>query len=71
VRRLTANEAAAIRPRAVSVVTVRRGDTLASLSSRMAYSEFQMDRFLVLNALTSSSTLTPGQRVKIIVYRRS
>jgi predicted Zn-dependent protease len=34
----------------------------------MAYTTFQMDRFLVLNGLTASSTLTPGQRVKIVTY---
>lgn len=68
VRRLTTSEAATIRPRKVSVVTVRRGDTVQSLANRMAYPAFQLDRFLVLNALTATSTLTPGQRVKIITY---
>ena len=68
VRRLTAAEAAAIRPRRISVVTVRRNDTVQSLANRMAYTNFQLDRFLVLNGLTATSTLTPGQRVKIVVY---
>jgi predicted Zn-dependent protease len=68
VRRLGDREAAAIRPRRLSVVQVRRGDTVQSLASRMAYSDYQLDRFLVLNGLTASGTLTPGQRVKIIVY---
>lgn len=67
-RRLSASEAASVRPRRLSVVTVRRGDTIASLSSRMAYPSFQQDRFLVLNALTATSTLIPGQRVKIVVF---
>lgn len=68
VRRLTASEAAAIRPRKVTVVTVRRGDTLQSLANRMAYPDYQLDRFLVLNGLASSASLTPGQKVKIITY---
>lgn len=68
VRRLTANEAANIRPRRLSVVTVGRNDTVASLSSRMAYDALQQDRFLVLNGLTAGSVLTPGSRVKIITY---
>jgi predicted Zn-dependent protease len=68
VRRLTSSEAAGIRPRRLSVVTVRRGDTVQSMANRMAYSDYQMDRFLVLNGLTAGATLTPGQRVKIIVY---
>lgn len=68
VRRLTAAEVAAIRPRRLSVVTVRRGDTVQSLANRMAYTTYQLDRFLVLNALTTSSALTPGQQVKIVTY---
>ncbi|MEQ1687534.1 MAG: M48 family metalloprotease [Sphingopyxis sp.] len=68
VRRLSGSEAAAIRPRRLSVVTVRRGDTIASLSGRMAYPAFQQERFLVLNALNASSTISPGQRVKIVTY---
>lgn len=68
VRRLSTAEAAAIRPRRIDVVTVGRGDTIASLSRRMAYSNYQAERFQVLNRLTASSRLTPGQRVKIVVY---
>ncbi len=68
VRRLSAAEAAAIKPRRIDVVTVGRGDTMASLARRMAYSNYQAERFQVLNRLTASSRLTPGQRVKIVVY---
>jgi predicted Zn-dependent protease len=68
VRRLSTAEAAAIRPRRVDVVTVGRSDTVASLARRMAYSDYQTERFQVLNRLTSSSRLTPGQKVKIVVY---
>jgi predicted Zn-dependent protease len=68
VRRLTAAEAAAIRPRRIDVVTVGRGDTVATLARRMAYSDYQAERFQVLNRLNASSRLTPGQKVKIVVY---
>lgn len=67
-RRITANEAAAIKPRRISVVTVRSGDTVQSLSQRMAYTDYQLDRFLVLNGLTATSKLAPGQKVKLVVY---
>jgi predicted Zn-dependent protease len=67
-RRISASEAAAIRPRVIDVVTVGRGDTLRSLAGRMAYRDFQMDRFLTLNGLTANSRLTPGQKVKLVVY---
>jgi predicted Zn-dependent protease len=68
VRRLSTAEAAAIKPRRIDVVTVGRGDTIATLARRMAYSNYQAERFQVLNRLTASSRLTPGQKVKIVVY---
>jgi len=34
----------------------------------MAYSDYQTERFQVLNRLTASSRLAPGQKVKIVVY---
>lgn len=66
-RRITVSEAAAVKGRRLQVVTVKSGDTLQSLAGRMAYSDRQMDRFLVLNALSSNSALTRGQKVKLIV----
>jgi predicted Zn-dependent protease len=72
-RKITREEASAIRPRVIHVVTVAPGDTIQSLASRMAYRNFQFDRFLVLNSMTANSRLVPGQRVKLVVYgsRRS
>jgi predicted Zn-dependent protease len=73
VRRITPAEAAAIRPRVMDVVTVQRGDTAQSLSSRMAYRDFKLERFLSLNGLSANTALAPGQKVKLVVYgtRRS
>ncbi|HKY79866.1 MAG TPA: M48 family metalloprotease [Sphingobium sp.] len=68
VQRLSAQEAAAIKPRRINVVTVKAGDTVQSLSRAMAYSDYQLDRFLTINALTASSVLRPGQRVKIVSW---
>jgi predicted Zn-dependent protease len=72
-RRITPAEAAAIRPRVIDVVTVRAGDTVQSLASRMAYRDFRLERFLALNALPANQRLVPGQRVKLVVHgpRRS
>ena len=67
VKRLSAQEAAAIKPRRVQVVTVKTGDTVQSLSRKMVYSDLQLERFLVINALRSDSVLKPGDRVKIII----
>jgi predicted Zn-dependent protease len=68
IRRISPADAAAIRPRVIDVVTVRPGDTLQSLAGRMAYRDFQMERFLVLNGLDSNARLVPGQKVKLAVY---
>lgn len=69
-RRMSAQEVAAVRPRVIDVVTVGRNDTIQSLASRMAYSNYQLERFRVLNGLGANETVTPGQQVKLIVYRR-
>jgi len=67
-RKISVAEAAAIRPRIMDVVTVRPGDTVQSLASRMAYRDFKVDRFLSLNGLAPNSPLAPGQKVKLVVY---
>lgn len=68
-RRMTPAEAAAVRPRVIQVVSVGRGDTVASLSARMAFSDAQQDRFRVLNAIPAGVTTLPaGRKVKLVVW---
>ncbi|MEO6225850.1 MAG: M48 family metalloprotease [Sphingomicrobium sp.] len=67
-RRISAQEAAAIRPRIIHVETVRPGDTVQSLASHMVYRDLKVDRFLALNGLQPGSVLRPGEKVKIVVY---
>lgn len=69
-RRITASEAGQVVPKKLQVVTVARGDTVASLARRMAYPSAQEVRFRVLNALGSSDTVMPGQKVKLVVRAR-
>ncbi len=64
--RLTDAQAAAIKPRRVRLVTVKKGDSVQSLAQRMAYPTYQQERFLVLNGLQAGSTLPVGRRVKIV-----
>ncbi|MFT3967484.1 MAG: M48 family metalloprotease [Sphingobium sp.] len=66
--RLPEAEAAKIRTRRLRVVTVKQGDSIASMAGRMAYDDYPADRFRVLNALPADAALRPGQRVKIIAY---
>ena len=69
-RRITQAEAGAVVPKKLQVVTVARGDTVASLARRMAYDSAQEERFRVLNALGSGDTVTAGQKVKLVVRAR-
>lgn len=65
-RRISASEATSVKPKRLDVVTVRPGDTMRSLAARMAFSDAQLDRFLVLNNLQANSTLAAGSKVKIV-----
>lgn len=69
-RRITSTEAASVVPKKLQVVTVARGDTVASLARRMAYPTAQVERFRVLNGLSSNDALTAGQKVKLVVRAR-
>ncbi|HKT86744.1 MAG TPA: M48 family metalloprotease [Novosphingobium sp.] len=67
-RRISTGEAGSVKPRLLDVVSVKSGDTVQSLAQRMAYGDAKLERFLVLNGLQANSTLTPGQKVKIVTY---
>lgn len=69
-RRISNAEAAAVIPRRIDVLVVARGDTVKSLAGKMAYSTAQEQRFRVLNGLSSSDSIVPGQKVKIVVQSR-
>jgi len=68
--RITQAEAGAVVPKRLQVVTVQRGDTVASLARRMAYPSAQEERFRVLNGLGSRDGLAAGQKVKLVVRTR-
>jgi predicted Zn-dependent protease len=68
-RPLSPAEAAALEPKRLRVVTVRAGDSIASLAARMAVEERRVQRFRVLNALPDGAELRPGERVKIVTDR--
>lgn len=66
VSRMSDAEASGVKGRRVRLVTVKAGDSPSSLAARMAYQDYQLDRFLVLNGLAANTPLTAGRRVKII-----
>jgi predicted Zn-dependent protease len=66
-RKIADDEVDKIRPLKIEIVTVRRGDTPTSLSKRMAFEDYQLDRFLMLNGLDAGAQLKAGDRVKLVV----
>jgi predicted Zn-dependent protease len=66
-RRLTLAESEAAKPLHLKIVTVAPADTLERLAARMAISDRPAERFRVLNGLTPTDRLTPGDQVKIVV----
>jgi predicted Zn-dependent protease len=67
-RQISEAEAAALRPRRIELVQVGARDTAQTLAHRMAFDDFQLERFLALNGLASASDLRAGQTVKIVTY---
>ncbi|WP_348649860.1 M48 family metalloprotease [Sinorhizobium sp. BG8] len=65
-RRLTPEEAAQLKPLRVRVVTAGKDDTVASLAGRMMGTDRKLDLFRLINAMTATSTVKPGDKVKII-----
>lgn len=65
-RKMSAQEISTLKPLRIRVVTVRPGDTVASLAGRMKGTERKLDLFRLINALGATATLQPGQKVKII-----
>ena len=65
-RKMTPAEISALKPLRVRVVTVKPGETVASLAARMMGTDRKLELFRVLNALSTTAAVEPGQRVKII-----
>ncbi|KJC47260.1 Zn-dependent protease [Bradyrhizobium sp. LTSP885] len=66
-RRLTLEEIQSARPLRIKVINVQPGDTVESLSHRMAGVDHPADRFRVLNGLDVHAQVKPRDRVKIVV----
>jgi len=63
---LTPAERAALKPLRIRIVTVRPGETVATLAARMTGVDRKLELFQVLNALGPGATLTAGTKVKIV-----
>ncbi|MFC6490967.1 M48 family metalloprotease [Nitratireductor sp. GCM10026969] len=59
-------EIAALKPLKIRVVTVRPGESVATFANRMEGVDRKLELFRVLNGLGSGSTISAGDRVKIV-----
>ncbi|WP_291864540.1 M48 family metalloprotease [Bradyrhizobium sp.] len=66
-RRLTLEEIQAARPLRIKIITVQPGDTVESLSHRMAGVDRPAERFRILNGLDANAQVRARDRVKIVV----
>jgi predicted Zn-dependent protease len=66
-RQLTLDEVQAARPLRIKVITVQPGDTVDSLSHRMAGVDHPMERFRILNGLEAHAQVKVRDKVKIVV----
>jgi predicted Zn-dependent protease len=66
-RRLSPAEAQQAKPLRLHIVTVKPGDTVEKIASRMAMIDRQVERFRVLNGIEPGQRLKVGTQVKIVV----
>jgi predicted Zn-dependent protease len=66
-RRLTLEEIQAARPLRIKVITVQPGDTVESLSHRMAGIDHPVERFRILNGIDAHAQVKVRDKVKIVV----
>lgn len=64
---LSTAEAKALEPLRVKVHTVKKGETVASISSKMALGDMREETLRVLNGLPEDYEIKAGQKVKLIV----
>jgi predicted Zn-dependent protease len=66
-KRLSAAEAASLKPRKIKLVTVAKNDTVATFAKRCAFDKYPQEQFRALNGLAPDSTRIPLQQVKLVV----
>jgi predicted Zn-dependent protease len=66
-RRMSLKESQQIHPMHLKIVTAAPGDTVEKLGRRMAVSDHAIERFRVLNGLSTSHRIKPGDKLKIVI----
>tara|TARA_R110002095_G_scaffold190386_1_gene168066 strand:+ start:2731 stop:4182 length:1452 start_codon:yes stop_codon:yes gene_type:complete len=65
--KMTQGEKNALKPYQIKIITSKSGDTIASLSRRMAEDDYKEERFRVLNNLNAGDKIVPNRLYKIVV----
>jgi len=65
-RRIAPEEASAVRPLHLTIVTAKDGDTIETFASRMIVPDRPLDYFLLLNGLERGASLQSGEAYKIV-----
>lgn len=66
-RLLSPEDRATLKPARVRIVTVKPGDTAASLSAKMGGVDRKLDLFRIINGLSAGQSPSAGDRVKLVV----
>jgi predicted Zn-dependent protease len=66
-RRMGLKESAQVRPLRLKIITVGANDNVEKLARRMAVADHQLDRFRVLNGLSTHDHVRPGEKLKIVL----
>lgn len=65
-RKLTAKEAAAIKPFRIDIVTARSGDTPARLAAALPFETFRLERWELLNGRSRNDPIRAGEKLKTV-----
>ena len=65
--KLSSSQASNLKPLILKIIEVKKRDTLETLSLRLPYTDFKLERLALLNGLSVNTKLLPGQKLKTIV----
>jgi predicted Zn-dependent protease len=66
-RRMSLKESEQVHPLRLKIVTVGANDSVEKLAHRMAISDHKLERFRVINGLSTTDRLKPGEKIKVVV----
>jgi predicted Zn-dependent protease len=65
-RRMSLAESKAAKPLLIKIVTVKEGDSVEQLATRMVVPDHPLERFRVLNGLAAGDRVNPGDQAKVV-----